>query len=325
MFFVPPKLEPLGYDLGDLAAGLRIDDLGLRGWKTRCGRSLDLDYEYGYVRVTLDGAIILDARIGPAGDDIMTIEQACEALGLRLRGERVQLSAKQRAELSDRGYADFSGATTYWDRTAVLDVQDMRDMVAAFLRRIPGTLALRLYSSATEQDAWGAPSLRWMQDDDLAALGEVGTRAYVIGFGDPPTAVDGWSVMAQYRTRLLFHSGGLNFWSKWPAHHETVDGRRYESSSQPSTLITGQCSSDDRAGMDFLAAFQAEMDERCTNRVCTLDLATGAVIEPDIADPVWYGASVRDWVVSQPDRLLRVRDAAGPPHRLLGVRPVVAA
>lgn len=320
MFFVPPKLEPLGYDLG-VAAGLRIDDLGLRGWKTRCGRSLDLDYEYGYVRVTLDGAIILDTRIGPAADPIMTIEQACEVLGLRLRGERVRLSAEQRAELSARGYADFSGATTYWDRDAVLDVQDMRDMVAGFLRRVPGTLALRLFSSATEQDAFGAPRLHSIQDDDLAGAGEAGTRAYLIASGAPPTTVDGWRVMTQYRTRLLFHT----FWVERPAHHETVDSRRYEIRSLHRTLITGQCSSDDRAGMDFLAAFQAEMDERCTNRVCTLDLATGAVIEPDIADLFWYGASVRDWVLSQPDRLLRVRDAAGPPHRKLGVRPVVAA
>ncbi len=176
MFYSRPKIEPLGWDLVDLPTMSPDSDKHYDG-RTSDGRPIDFQFSGGWLTVEL-GAVnapieggpmqeILSVPIAPFGTMDIDPDQICDILGLTVKGQKVSAFEGRGA----RGF-DWSGETTYWESTHLMEWSgDAERFVKELSRTFPDAVLV--------QPVWeeSAIRLKWrqikflMRSDENVTLG----------------------------------------------------------------------------------------------------------------------------------------------------------
>lgn len=320
MFFVPPKLSPLGLELSEfqLCSSFPSEGYGL----TTDGRSIETSYRGGWLTVRLgepgggdarsgaDGLErppIIETRIGVRLDGNISCEQLFEVLGLRMRAPATASDLERNPSPTD-----FSGNTLYWDGGTIYCVsgsEDFRSLLDRLKARHP---KLCLIEDAFDFD-FERNQLRshlWVPTDTVEA-----SRHYFLIQTDHPITQAVPVCSFPITASISLSSPFLPIGNILRSHADA------EIMPMTWATVSGQCRLDDPDGRRFLEAFVSSLNTICFSLHERIDIATDERLPPEDAH-CWYTPEAAAWCEAAPNRFISVRmNSDGDTRRFIGYRP----
>lgn len=320
MFFTPPSLPPLGFDLDWIHVVGSVPSQGEA--RLLDGRSFEISYRHGWLKLTWiepgpqaeAGSVFFERAVGPEYDGCITAGQLGELLGLRLRGLPLLIGSAGDRKATD-ATSDLSGRTTYWTAHALLTAADAEALLARLGRRFPGIAVLSL---VTQHDASGDPiGFQWERVREPSIAASHHSLALLPAM---PESLERAAIGA------ALDRGGVQLRAGWhlrtrPAfnHRLTVGSRSYDRSGVLPTVFSGQFLRSEAAGSAFVHGIAEVLEAYCSCRVVLFDLASGEVVRAEENPRMRHGPDYATWFHQADDRLLgEHQDESG---RWLGCRP----
>jgi hypothetical protein len=340
MFYSRPKIEPLGWDLTDLPTrnGSKHFDAF-----TSDQRPVDFRFGGGWLSVEIgppgaplegpDMKELLAIRIAPFGTMEIEPEQICYILGLTVNGHKIDSAG---IAIGARGY-DWSGCTTYWESTHLMQPRDDARMFIQKLRdAFPDSILV--------QPQWGdGGRLRCRQiqflmtSDETIALGidpnEVLFKKLVSG---DEVSTEHFESTFAYRVDFSHRqgvgedvTGSLYVWN----HGAKELGLEYSTIQHRHLRIRTQYLTDDADAQARTKTLLSVIDASFRRGLRVVNLQTGAVMTENLRDDQdkrSYSVALRDEWLSKPDRYLfvgqtlRDDEFAGEGGVFYGARPIGA-
>ncbi|HEY1758261.1 MAG TPA: hypothetical protein VGG72_23015 [Bryobacteraceae bacterium] len=318
MFYSRPQVEPLGWDLMDLPihnGSKHFDAI------TSHNRPVDFRFGGGWLSVEIgpvnappdgpDMQEVLSIRISPFGTMDIHPEQICDILGLTVNGRKIDSAGMAQGA---RGF-DWSGRTTYWESTHLMQPSDDARMFVQKLREaFPGSMLV--------QPEWGSHGqLRCrkvkflMRPDRMVALGldpdnrmlqrmlsgeNISTEEFETTFGfridfvhDEPILGD--VTGSKYVHDCMRNSGGPEL------RYSTIQHRRYR--------ISVQYPTEDAVAQSRMRTLLSLIDGSFRRGLRVVNLQTGAVLTENLGDDQdnrSYSIALREEWLTEPTSYLFV-------------------
>jgi len=343
MFYSRPKIDPLGWDLIDLPTP---DGSRNHSARTSDNRPVDIRFSSGWLTVergpvdapddSPEMEEVLSLPIAPFGIMDIKPQQICDLLGLTVDGERVDTAG---VYLGARGF-DWSGFTTYWWSTHMMQIRDdARIFVNELLRTFPGSILV--------QPKWGSGGrlrcrrIQFMMDtDEMVTVGldpdESRLKELVSG---EEVSTEHYESVFSYRvefdrtddfytdptgSRFIRERGAGDLARNWT----TVGHRNYRVRTE---FQTANALSQER-----MQSLLALLDRYFCRGLESVNIETGAVIQPrleDDTDTLSYSRLLREeWADKLRNKwdaylFVGVQDRKTPdePRTFWGARPTGAA
>ena len=340
LFYSRPKIAPFGWDLTDLPApngSKHFDAL------TSDKRPVDFRFGGGWLSVEIgplnappdgpDMQEVLSIPISPFGTMDIWPEQICDILGLTVNGQKIDAAG---IPIGARGF-DWSGRTTYWESTHLMQPSDDARMFVQKLRdAFPGSILV--------QPEWGSHGqLRCrkvkflMASDRMVALGighdsamlnkmlsgeKISTEEFETTFAFRVDFVHDAPILGDVTGSNFIHNHGA---AELGLSYFTIQHRRFRISLQYPTH--------DATAQSRMQTLLSVLDASFCRGLKVVNLQTGAVITENLRDDYdarSYSVALRDEWIEKPDRYLFVGktvpgdEFAGDGGVFYGARPIAA-
>ena len=327
MFYARPKIEPLGWDLVNLPTESPDSTKHYDGL-TSDRRPIDFQFSGGWLTVER-GAVdaprdggpmeeILSVPIAPFGTMDIDPEQICDILGITVNGRKISAFEGRGA----RSF-DWSGETTYWESTHLMDYYgDAERFVKELSRTFPDAVLV--------QPVWeeSAMRLKWrqikflMRSDENVTIGMGFNKAKL----EQLLAAEEIST-AEYENAFSYK---IDFRREDRPYHDVtrkklIDAKRpglnYSVMNHKLYRIQMQFYTEDLHAQFLMKELLSVIDRYFSRGFQLTNIETGEVIGEDLTDPYdtkSYSNTLRDRCLARPKEYLFVSASDWPDSPISG-------
>lgn len=332
-WFTPPTVEPLDLDLSFLSGGGACP-AQFEG-ETHDGRDVYCRYRGGVMKVRIakrpDGSVfdedadtVLTENIGPPLHGSINLGQFCRLAGITIDGVLPPLPSPEK--MTQEGYYDLSGATTFYDVWVNSAVQTQRDFIEAVMDWSDATLMTRIYDDNYQTTGTRlCTSVTNIEAHDvIVVIGPVPDEQERLHFVDPMKPAPRGTVAT---LRISGFKAPMRPYSNpWIDRVREMTGIQIEVAGISETCLHdsfslhARCKNDeDRNRIGRLDSLFDAMFPRY--RIFTADIASGAPLPEQDETIQHHDPRIANWIGDEPSRWFGIRNAGDRDNpRIVGTR-----